>query len=69
MRQTFAGMLWSKQYYYYYYYVDRWLEERGDPFKAGRRSAPRDGTGTMCTMRMWSTPGMRLGIWLSTSSP
>jgi hypothetical protein len=41
MRQALAGMLWSKQFYYYD--VDRWLEERGaDPFKAGRRSAPRN---------------------------
>jgi hypothetical protein len=41
VRQALAGMLWSKQFYYYD--VDRWLEERGaDPFKPGRRSAPRN---------------------------
>jgi Glycosyl hydrolase family 63 C-terminal domain len=34
-------MLWSKQFYHYD--VDKWLEERGsDPFKAGRRAAPRN---------------------------
>jgi hypothetical protein len=41
MRQALAGMLWSKQFYYYD--VDKWLEERGsDPFKAKRKSAPRN---------------------------
>jgi hypothetical protein len=41
MRQALAGMLWSKQYYNYD--VDRWLSERGaDPFKPGRRPAPRN---------------------------
>jgi hypothetical protein len=41
MRQALAGMLWSKQYYNYD--VDRWLSERGaDPFKPGRRAAPRN---------------------------
>ena len=41
MRQALAGMLWSKQFYYYD--VDRWLEEHGaEPFKAGRRAAPRN---------------------------
>jgi hypothetical protein len=41
MRQALAGMLWSKQFYYYD--VDRWLEEHGsEPFKAGRRVAPRN---------------------------
>jgi hypothetical protein len=41
MRQALAGMLWSKQFYYYD--VDKWLEERGsDPFKAGRKTAPRN---------------------------
>jgi len=41
MRQALAGMMWSKQFYYYD--VDKWLEERGsDPFKPGRRSAPRN---------------------------
>jgi hypothetical protein len=41
MRQALAGMLWSKQFYYYD--VDKWLEERGsDPFKANRKSAPRN---------------------------
>ena len=41
MRQALAGMLWSKQFYYYD--VDKWLEERGaDPFKPGRRRAPRN---------------------------
>jgi len=41
MRQALAGMLWSKQFYHYD--VDKWLEERGsDPFKAGRRAAPRN---------------------------
>ena len=41
MRQSLAGMLWSKQFYHYD--VDRWLEERGsDPFKPGRKAAPRN---------------------------
>jgi len=41
MRQALAGMLWSKQFYNYD--VDRWLTERGtDPFKRGRRAAPRN---------------------------
>jgi len=41
MRQALAGMLWSKQFYFYD--VDRWLQERGvDPFRPGRRSAPRN---------------------------
>jgi hypothetical protein len=41
MRQALAGMLWSKQFYLYD--VDKWLEERGaDPFKPGRRQAPRN---------------------------
>ncbi len=35
------GMIWSKQFYHYD--VDKWLEERGsDPFKAGRKAAPRN---------------------------
>jgi hypothetical protein len=41
MRQALAGMLWTKQFYHYD--VDKWLEERGsDPFKASRKSAPRN---------------------------
>jgi len=41
MRQALAGMLWSKQFYHYD--VDKWLAERGsDPFRATRRSAPRN---------------------------
>jgi hypothetical protein len=41
MRQALAGMLWSKQFYLYD--VDKWLEERGsDPFKEGRKQAPRN---------------------------
>ncbi|MBL8795225.1 MAG: glucosidase [Planctomycetia bacterium] len=41
IRQALAGMLWSKQFYHYD--VDRWLEERGsDPFKPGRKQAPRN---------------------------
>jgi hypothetical protein len=41
MRQALAGMLWSKQFYHYD--VDKWLEERGfDPFKPGRKPAPRN---------------------------
>jgi len=41
MRQALAGMMWSKQFYYYD--VDRWLEEHdADPFKADRRTAPRN---------------------------
>jgi hypothetical protein len=41
MRQALAGMLWSKQFYYYD--LDKWLEERGaDPFKATRKTAPRN---------------------------
>jgi hypothetical protein len=41
MRQTLAGMLWTKQFYHYD--VDKWLEERGaDPFKPDRKQAPRN---------------------------
>jgi hypothetical protein len=41
MRQALAGMMWTKQLYYYD--VDKWLEERGaNPFKAGRKQAPRN---------------------------
>jgi len=41
LRQALAGMLWSKQFYHYD--VDKWLEERGsDPFKPGRKWAPRN---------------------------
>ncbi len=41
MRQALAGMLWSKQFYHYN--VDKWLEERGsDPFKASRKTGPRN---------------------------
>ena len=41
MRQALAGMIWSKQFYYYD--VNKWLEERGsDPFKPGRKIAPRN---------------------------
>ncbi|HVK09393.1 MAG TPA: glucosidase [Gemmataceae bacterium] len=41
MRQALAGMMWGKQYYHYN--VDRWLEERGaDPFKASRKTSPRN---------------------------
>ena len=41
MRQALAGMLWSKQFYHYD--VDTWLGEHGaEPFKAGRRAAPRN---------------------------
>jgi len=41
MRQALAGMLWSKQFFYYD--VERWLDEHGsDPFKPGRRHAPRN---------------------------
>ena len=41
MRQALAGMLWSKQFYYYD--VDTWLGEHGaEPFKPGRRAAPRN---------------------------
>ncbi len=38
MRQSFAGMLWTKQYYYFD--ANRWLEEHGaDPLKAESRLA------------------------------
>ena len=41
MRQALAGMLWSKQFYHYD--VDTWLAEHGaEPFKPGRRAAPRN---------------------------
>src|SRR6185436_18822785 len=40
MRQSLAGMLWSKQFYYYD--VHQWLKEHGAaPFKP-RRPAPRN---------------------------
>jgi hypothetical protein len=42
MRQTLAGMLWSKQFFYYD--VNRWLEERGcDPYSPSGKAAPRNG--------------------------
>jgi hypothetical protein len=41
IRQSLAGMLWSKQFYHYD--VDKWLEERGsDPFKPTRKASPRN---------------------------
>ena len=41
MRQTLAGMLWSKQYFYFD--VNRWLEERGsDPYSPSAKQAPRN---------------------------
>jgi hypothetical protein len=41
MRQSLAGMLWTKQFYHYD--VDKWLEEHGyDPFKPMQGSAPRN---------------------------
>src|SRR5215469_3605919 len=41
MRQSLAGMLWSKQFYYYD--VDRWLMERGaGPFQSPQRPAARN---------------------------
>ncbi|MGH6692045.1 MAG: MGH1-like glycoside hydrolase domain-containing protein, partial [Gammaproteobacteria bacterium] len=41
MRQSLAGMLWSKQFYNYD--VDRWLSERGsDPFGRQLKVAPRN---------------------------
>ena len=40
-RQALAGMMWSKQFYYYD--INKWLEERGcDPYKLGRKQAPRN---------------------------
>ena len=42
MRQALAGMLWSKQYYYYD--ITRWLSEHGsNPYKAGGKTAIRNG--------------------------
>ncbi len=42
MRQSLAGMLWSKQYFYFD--VNRWLEERGNgPFSPTGKAAPRNG--------------------------
>ncbi len=41
MRQSLAGMLWTKQYFYFD--VNRWLEERGSsPFSLTRKVAPRN---------------------------
>jgi hypothetical protein len=41
MRQSLAGMLWTKQYYFYN--VDRWLEEHGaNPFDANSRTNVRN---------------------------
>ena len=41
MRQSLAGMLWTKQYFYFD--VNRWLEERGSsPFSLTRKAAPRN---------------------------
>ena len=42
MRQSLAGMLWSKQFFYYD--VNRWLEERGsDPYLPSAKQSPRNG--------------------------
>jgi hypothetical protein len=41
MRQSLAGMMWSKQFFHYD--VHKWLEERGsDVFKRDRKPAPRN---------------------------
>jgi Glycosyl hydrolase family 63 C-terminal domain len=41
MRQSLAGMLWSKQFFYFD--VNRWLEERGSGhFSPTRKAAPRN---------------------------
>ncbi len=41
MRQSLAGMLWSKQFFYFD--VNRWLEERGNGhFSPTRKAAPRN---------------------------
>jgi len=41
MRQSLAGMMWTKQFYHYD--VNKWLEERGsDIFKPDRKAAPRN---------------------------
>ena len=41
MRQSLAGMLWSKQFFYYD--VDQWLSEHGaEPFKRNGHKAPRN---------------------------
>ncbi len=41
LRQSLAGMLWTKQYYYYN--VDRWLEEHGaHPMDSGSRKGVRN---------------------------
>jgi len=41
MRQSLAGMLWSKQFYHYD--VNKWLEERGsDPFRRTHKSGRND---------------------------
>ena len=41
MRQSLAGMLWSKQFYYYD--VNKWLEQRGsDPFTLTHKTARND---------------------------
>ncbi|QEH33336.1 hypothetical protein OJF2_18370 [Aquisphaera giovannonii] len=41
MRQSLAGMLWTKQFYHYD--VDTWLSERGcDPYSHRGRRAPRN---------------------------
>ena len=72
MRQALAGMLWSKQFYYYD--VDRWLSERGaDPFKRGRRAAPRNdrwhhmlNADVLSMPDKWDTPGTPRGTSPST---
>jgi hypothetical protein len=41
MRQSLAGMLWSKQFYYYD--LNKWLEQRGsDPFTLTHKTARND---------------------------
>ena len=37
MRQSFGGLLWSKQFYHYV--VKDWLERRSEPAYAARASA------------------------------
>ena len=73
IRQSYAGLLWTKQAYVYD--VEQWLRERrASDDEAGDRRAT--GTGPTCTAPTssrcptnGSTPGSRPGTWRSTPLP
>jgi hypothetical protein len=73
MRQSLAGMLWSKQFYYYD--VDTWLRARGsDPFNPTRKATPRNdywhhmsNADILSTPDKWAYPWYAAWLWGSTS--